>query len=131
MPLYMICNGACINGYGFVAIHFATKKIVEWFAENSLGIRWEFVDLDDFPTKFRRNSNDLFCGKMLWQNVLPQTKISLKCWCCSISGVWQNVLPQDLLPQKKKPLEFRENVVWKAAKTTKSQRNPNEILMKF
>lgn len=53
---------------------------------NRWTIRWDFIgnSLAWTPTKFQQNSNDLFYGKMLWQNV------SLKCLCFSISGVAQN-----------------------------------------
>ena len=73
MLFYIICNGAPINRYGFVAM--MAKKLVaihvtKYFAtirkplNDSLRFRWEFVDLDDLLTKFQRF--------FLWQNVVAK-----------------------------------------------------------
>ena len=123
MLFYMICNGACINGYGFVAI-MAKKTCGNPFCHtfwNRWTIRWDFVgnSLAWTPMKFQQNSNDLFCGKMLWQNV------SLKCFCFSFSGVWQNVLSQHFCTKKIRGISWKFR--WESVQThempTKSWRN--------
>ena len=72
MLFYIICNGAPINRYGFVAM--MAKKLVaihvtKYFAtirkplNDSLRFRWEFVDLDDLLTKFQLFFVAKCCGK--------------------------------------------------------------------
>jgi len=86
---------------------------------------------------------------MLWQNILPQTTSSLKCWCIfDFWGVAKRFATT--FCHKKKPFEFRENFVGQFQKNpdeirtkemrqnhvakrfaTKFQRNANEILTEF
>ena len=88
---------------------------------DSLRFRWEFVDLDDLLTKFQR----FFCGKMLWQNILPQTTSSLKCWCIfDFWGVAKCFVTTFL--HQKKPWNFVKISLGKRP----NPRNPNEILTK-
>ena len=98
------------------AIHFATKKNAQRLVEISLRSRREFVGSSLTWTISQRNFNEnplyiFLSGKMLWQNILPQTKIVLKCLRFSI---------------QKKVVGISWKIVGKSFKSTNSWRNSNE-----
>ena len=145
LVLLMICNRNGITSVGrwefvkafvedfvaiLVAIHFATpfatKNDRENFVEISSKISLLQLKFDEIwtncLTKFWRF---FFCGKMLWQNVLPQGKIRQN------AGFWRNfpcgkTFCHNILPQKK--------IVKISSKISLLQfkfwRNPNEIRTK-
>jgi len=91
------------------ATPFATKNDRENFAEISSKISLLQLKFDEISTKFWTKFWQLFlwqnvvakcCGKMLWQNVVPQEKISSKRERVRNFAFWQNVLLQHFAKRK-------------------------------
>ena len=110
MPLYMICNGTCINEYGVVAImaknlwHSILPRILPYILprilpyilpyilNDSVRIRWEFVEsLDMFGWLLRISHR--------WAGLFD-FHVSWSVYGCMVYQrnlakiLWQNLLPQ-------------------------------------
>ena len=127
------CNMFWYKDFLCCFFHFHFVRISSDFSSGAL---WQNVLPQDFATNsfvrislgFRQNlnwSNEIFdeiltiffCGKMLWQNVLPQGKFRQNPALTNFS-LWQNVLPQHFATKKirqifvKQFVQISSNLSW-------------------